>query len=131
MSEYNFKKFTARGAKLGNYSISLTKSNSFGFSAAFCGKEGIRKYKKVIMFYDKEKKSVAFHFTNEENAEGAFTVINHKKGKTSSVTCRSFLIANEIDNKPEYFGSRIPKRINYDNLILYVVDLKKDESLDN
>src|SRR3989338_5286329 len=110
MSEYNFKKFTKRGSKLGNYSISVTSSYSFGLNSGFYSKEVIKQYKKVVLFYDKAKNAVAFHFTNDEDAEGAFTVVHHNTGTTGSITARSFFIENEI-NKKELVGRKIPQKI--------------------
>lgn len=128
MEQFNFKKFTKRGAKLGSYTISLNASHSFGFNSGFYNKEGIDKYKKVILYCDRERKAVAFQFTNEEGAEGAFTVI-HGKG-AGSVTCRSFIIENDI-NKEEYYGKKQPHLVKDEKFgELWVVNLdeqKKEE----
>lgn len=110
MEIYNFRKFTRTGSRRGNYSISLSPSFSFGFLSGFYRKEGIKNYKKVILFYDKDSKAVAFQFTNDLESEGAFTVIHGKKQSTGSVTARSFVFENDL-NKKEYFGRRIPKKI--------------------
>jgi hypothetical protein len=126
MDDYKFEKFTRRGAKLGNYSISLTKNHSFGFSSAFCSQENLKQYKKVVLYYDKDKNSVAFYFTNEEDSAGAFTLVHHKTN-TAAVTCRSFCIANNII-EPKHRGPRKPRKIHYNNLVLYVVDLNLDTS---
>ena len=122
MNDYNFKKFTKIGSRLSSYSISFNgKSYSFGFNSGFYAKEEINQYKKVVLFYDKEKKVVAFRFINEDE-KGAFTLVHSTKGKTGSITAKSFIIDNEL-NKEEYYGKKIPEKINYDNLVLYVIHL--------
>jgi hypothetical protein len=120
--DYNFKKFTKVGSKLGNYTISLSgKSFSFGFNSGFYTKENIKDYKKVVLFYDAKNKAVAFKFTNDEEAEGAFTVIHSNNGSTGSVTAKSFIINNGIS---EYSGKKKPNIIKDDDFgELFVINL--------
>lgn len=127
MENYNFKKFIKVGSKLGNYSISFNgKSFSFGFNSGFFVKENIAGFKKVILFYDDNKKAVAFNFTNDEQAEGAFSVIHSKNQTTGSVTAKSFVVENSLC-KDEYFGKKIAKKIKDENLgELFVIDLLDD-----
>ncbi len=125
MSDYNFIRFTKTGSKLGNYGISVNSSNSFGLLSGFYSKEGIIKFKKVVLFFDKSKKAVAFSFTNDENAEGAFT-ISHSKSN-GSVSARSFFIENEL-KQSQFIGKKTPKKEKDDRLgTLYVIDLLKRE----
>ncbi len=128
---YNFKKFVKKGARLGNYSISLSPSYSFGFNSGFYNKEGVKNYKKVVLFYDKRQKTVGFQFTRDEDAEGAFTIIHGKTQSTGSVTVRSFIIQNNLYKK-NYFGKKTPTKI-IDNKIgeLFVIQLvQESEALD-
>lgn len=127
MSEYNFKKFTKTGAKLGNYTISISASCSFGFNSGFYNKEQIKNYKKVVLFFDGKRKAVAFQFTNDEKALGAFTVIHGNQGSTGSVTARSFFVENGLD-KMNYSGKKTPKKISDEALgNLYVIHLEEKE----
>ena len=121
MDNYNFEKFTNAGAKLGNYTISVNNSYSFGISSGFYAKEGIRNFKRAILFYDKKMKAVAFKFTNDEGIKGTFAVTHVKN--SASISARSFFISNEILKK-EYIGKKDPKKIDDDNHgKLYVIDL--------
>lgn len=123
MTEYTFKKFVSTGTRLGNYSISFNGSSYFGFNSGFYVKENINKYKKVVLFYDKKKKAVAFQFTNDQNAEGSFTVVHAQNQSTGSVTARSFVIGNDI-NKPRYFGKKKPIKVRDKNFgELFVINL--------
>lgn len=125
MSDYNFIRFTKTGSKLGNYAISINSSHSFGLLSGFYSKEGIAKYKKAVLFFDKSKKAVAFNFTNDEHAEGAFT-ISHGKSN-GSVSAKSFFIENDLKH-PQFLGKRIPKKEKDDRLgTLYIIDLLKKE----
>lgn len=128
MIDYNFKKFVSRGTRAGNYSISLNASLMFGFNSGFYEKENIRNYKKVILYYDNQNSSVAFQFTNDEHTEGAFTVIHSKDSNSGSVTARSFIRVHEL-NKKEYYGKKVPKKINYKGIAtLYVIDLTSNNA---
>ncbi|MCG2694627.1 hypothetical protein L6261_00900 [Candidatus Parcubacteria bacterium] len=123
MSDYNFVKFTKIGSKTSNYSISLTGSYSFGFNSGFYSRESIKDYKKVFLFYDKNKKAVAFQFVRDENSKGAFKIVHSKVGTTGSVTAKSFITQNEID-KREYFGQKEPKKMVDESLgQIYVINL--------
>jgi len=126
MNQYNFVKFTKTGSKLGNYSIGLTKSQTFGFNSGFYNREGIKNYKKVVLFYDKKQKSVAFQFINDERAEGAYTLI-HING-AGSVTPRSFIAENDLD-KDEYRGQRTPEKVRDPQFgTLYVIQLMQSKN---
>lgn len=123
MSEYSFKKFTKTGSKLGNYTITVSKGGTFGFNAGFYDKEGIAKYKKVVLYYDAKKRAVAFQFTRDTNAEGSFTLIHSNAGSTGSVTAHSFFINNGLD-KMNISGRKTPKKISDQEVgTLYVIDL--------
>lgn len=127
MSDYKFNKFTGMGSKLNNYSISVGKGHTFGFLSGFYVKEQLTKYKKVYLFFDPEKKAVAFKFLTDADAKGAFTIIHSKQGNAGSVTARSFVESIQIGGD-EYTGQRSPKKI-YDSEHgdLYVIDLLSDE----
>lgn len=120
---YKFNKFTSIHSKTSNYTISINRSYSFGFNSAFYKRENIKKYKKVVLFYDPNKRAVGFQFVNDENTQGAFTLIHGNFGTTGSVTARSFFIENDL-HKEEYFGKKIPKKIEDPKFgSLYVIDL--------
>lgn len=125
MKEFNFKKFTNRGARTGAYTISLNASNNFGFNSQFYNKESINKYKKVVLFYDPANNAVGFQFTNDEKAEGSFAIIHHKG--TGAVACRSFILENKLNNK-EYYGKKIPFKVETEQYgQLFVVNLEQEE----
>lgn len=128
--KYNFKRFIKVGSKLSNRSISFNgKSFSFGFNSGFYTREKIDMYKKVILFFDKEKKAIAFHFTNDENAQGVFTVIHGNNKTTGSVTAKSFVINNKLDN-PKYFGRKEPKKIKDEEIgELFVIELDEQKQI--
>jgi hypothetical protein len=127
--EYNFKKFTRVGSKLSNYSISFNgKSYSFGFNGGFYTQENIASFKKVVLFFDEERKAVAFSFTNDEKAEGAFSLIHGSNKTSGSVTAKSFIVNSKIcDDK--YFGSKKPHKIqDVQNGQMFVVELLDEKS---
>lgn len=128
MADYNFVRFTSRGSKKGSYQISLNKSLFFGLLSGFYSKEGIKDFKKAILFYDKSRKAIAIIFTNDKNAEGAFSVTHNKNNNNSgSIAARSFFIKNEIA-QDQFFGRKIPRKERDDKLgMLYVIDLVDKE----
>ncbi len=125
-NDYNLTRFTNTGSRLGNYSISLSSANSFGFLSGFYTKENVKKYKKVILFFDNEKKAVGFKFTNDPNVEGAFTIIHGGKRTTGSVTARSFIFSNDLNEK-KYFGKKTPKKIQDSEFgEVFIIDLLQE-----
>ena len=126
VNNYSFQRFTSTGAKLGSYTISVNKSYSFGFNSGFWSKEGVSKYKKVVLFFDNKIPAIGFLFTNDENAEGAFALMNGKSN--ASVSCRSFFIKNDLLQE-RFIGRYTPKKVSDDKLgTLYVIDLIKNSS---
>lgn len=122
MSEYNLKKFLGMGSRKGDYFISYSKSG-FMISSVFYSKENIKNFSRVILYFDEEKKAVGFEFTNENNTEGAFALIHGNNETTGSISARSFVKANNLDN-PKYFGRKIPKKIAYEGVgDIFVIDL--------
>lgn len=102
-----FQKFVGNGSRFGNNSISLNASYSFGFSSSFYRTEKLKDYKRVVLYFSPSDKTVAFSFTNKDE-EGSFSVTH---GETSgSVSCRSFIIANDL-HKKELYGKKSPKKI--------------------
>jgi len=125
MSDYNFIRFIRKGSKFGNYSISINKSDSFGFNSGFYSKEEIKKFKRVILFFDKSKNAVAFQFTNDDNAEGSYAVTHGKN--SGSVSAHSFFLEHNL-KQDQFLGRKIPKKEKDDRLgTLYVIDLVKKE----
>lgn len=120
-TEYNFVRFTKTGSKLGNYCISVNASYSFGLLSGFYTKEGIQKFKKAVLFFDKAKKAVAILFTNDENAEGAFAVIHGSNN--GSISAHSFFIENDLKQE-QFLGKKIPKKQKDEKIgTLFVIDL--------
>lgn len=124
MSTYDFVRFTSRGSKKGSYEISINKSFFFGLLSGFYSKEGIKDFKKAILFFDKGKKAIAIKFTNNEAEEGAFAVTHNKDNNNSgSIAARSFFIKNEI-TQDQFFGRKIPRKEKDNKLgTLYIIDL--------
>lgn len=120
---YNFIRFTKIGSKLGQNAISVNSSYSFGLLAGFYSKEGIKSFKKAVLFFDKANNAVAISFTNDENAEGSFAVTHGVNN--GSISCRSFFLENNL-KQAQFLGQREPKKMKDDKLgTLYVVDLIK------
>lgn len=123
MDQYNLKKFVGVGSRSGSYFISFNKSG-FLISSGFYSKENIKNFSKTVLFFDDEKKAVGMQFTNEDNAEGAFALTHGNNRTTASISARSFVKTYNLTN-PDYFGRRIPKKINYEGAgELYIVELK-------
>ncbi len=121
-SSYNFIRFTNRGSKLGNYKISINKSQTLGLLSGFYTRESIKNYRRAVLFYDKSKNAIGISFTNDANAEGAFAVTHNPNLNTGSITAHSFFIENQIKQE-KFFGQKTPKKIKDDKLgTLFVID---------
>ena len=117
------------GSRAGDYFISLNKSG-FTISAGFCIEEKIKDFSKCIMYFDTAKKAVGFQFVNGNNVKGAFKVVHTNNGASASISPRSFIKANHIDDS-KYFGRKIPKKISKEGLgEIFVIDLVKQKDQD-
>lgn len=124
--EYNFSKFISVGSRLGNYFISLNKSG-FIISSGLYVKEGIKNFLKVVLYFDNSRKAIGMEFTTNINDEG-FTIIHNNSKTSGSVSARSFIIANSL-NDPKYYGRCKPKKINYQGKNIFVIDLISKDKL--
>lgn len=118
---YNLQRFVGVGSRRGSYFISFNKSG-FMISSGFYMKEKIKDFSKVVLYFDSEKKAVGIQFTSDSNAEGSFTLIHGNKGTTGSISVRSFVVTHNL-NKTEYYGRKIPKKIDYQGSGIFVIDL--------
>ena len=121
LNEYNFKKFIGVGSRAGSYFISFNKSG-FMISSGLYMKEKIKDFSKIVLYYDPEKKAVGIEFTKDNSAEGSFALIHGNKGTTGSISARSFIVTHDL-NKPEYFGKKVPKKIDYQGSEIFVIYL--------
>lgn len=128
--KYNLKKFIGMGSRKGDYFISFNKSG-FLISSDFCSKENVKNFSRVFLYFDEEKKAVGFQLTNENNTEGAFALIHGNNGTTGSISARSFIKANNLDNS-KFFGRKLPKKIIHEGVgDIFVIDLiAPDDSTD-
>lgn len=121
-----FIKFEDVGAKLTN-SISLTKSQSFGFAGGFVKKYNISQFNFVSLFYDNEDghNRVGFQFTKDRVGKSSFKIIFGNNRQTASIVARSFFRSFEINSK-KYEGRYEPTEMNDENFgTIYFIDLKE------
>lgn len=126
--DYNFKKFDKRNIRVEDR-ITITKSNTFGFPTKFSVDNNIKRYKYVILYYDKNKKAIGLHFTNDEEDKNKFSVNKHEK-YGASVIARSFFRTNSIDTKVHH-GRYKWKTQKIDNIgKLFIIELD-NKNLEN
>jgi len=122
--EYNFKKFEKKNVRLESR-ITLTKSNSIGFPQKFYQDNGVKKFKYVVLYWDKQNKAIGIHLTNEEG-KGGFKIIHGQK-YGAQVVVRSFLKENNIDPKV-YHGRYNWEKYNLEGAgELFVIRLEKKD----
>ena len=78
-----FEQFTKTGTKLSNNNISINKAHNFGFNSGFYHRSGIKNFKFVVLYFNKQENSIGFYFLTNE-VGGRFT-ITHSENKTSGV----------------------------------------------
>ena len=101
--EYQFKKFEKKNVRMEDR-ITITKSNQIGFPTKFYQDNGIKDFKRVVLFWDVGNQAVGVHFTNNEKEKGSFKIIHSKEGYGGSIIARSFFRTNEID--PQKYHAR-------------------------
>lgn len=89
----------------------------------------IQIHPKVVLYFDPEKKAVGIEFTKDSTVEDAFALIHGNNGRTGSISARSYIKAYDL-NKPEYFGRKVPKKIDYQGSEIFVIDLVRGKEQD-
>lgn len=124
--DYSFKKFQNRNARFESR-ISITKSNSIGFPTKFYKDNGIKQYKYVVLYYDKDKRAVGVQFTNDESEKNKFSISHSKQGYGGSIVARSFFATCNISPK-KYYGKYEWKKYPLEGVgELFVITLKERE----
>ena len=57
-----FEQFTKTGTKLSNNNISINKAHNFGFNSGFYHRSGIKNFKFVVLYFNKQENSIGFYF---------------------------------------------------------------------
>lgn len=125
MDKYNFQEYNAIGGRI-IPSISLGESGGFGVSAGFIKKYDIDSSTSAVkLFYDKEKKAVAFKFSNKIE-EGMLKIKMAPKQGGGHISANSFLIKFDLDAK-KYKGRYTPEEIEMPNVgKVYVIQLQEN-----
>lgn len=98
MNSFNFVKFDGYYSR-GDNKIGINKSGLVRLSSGFCRDTDIKKFKFVVLYYDKDNNAVAFKFTNiKEDGRLKVTV----DGTGATVSASKFLKANNL-NLRSYF----------------------------
>lgn len=123
MQDYKFVPFTNVGTRAGNYSISFNSVGFLGLNSGFYTREKIRDYKRVSLFYDKNRKAIGLKFIKDGSAPNSFAIAHSEKQTSAAVTARSFVIINDL-NKSKFNGQKTPKKVIDPNFgVLFVIEL--------
>lgn len=118
---FNFKEFKNIGAKLTPI-ISLGENSGFGISSGFSHKYDMKDIVTTKIYYDDEKKAIAFKFLKEKEKDTVGVKMREKGGY---INAKSFLKTFKIDQK-KYWGRYEPEEIMDENLgKIYVIYLKE------
>ena len=118
---FNFKEFKDVGAKLTPV-ISLGEHSGFGISSGFSHKYDMKDIVATKMYYDDEKKVIAFKFLKQKE-KGTVGVKMREKG--GYINAKSFLKTFKIDQSV-YWGRYEPEEILDEGLgKIYVIYLKE------
>lgn len=126
--EYNFKKFSGFNVRTTEPTISITKNNTFGLSAAFIMNNGISKYDYACLYYDAGNKSIGIRFTNDSAEKAKFTLTKNKNSNGANLIAHSFFRKNGIDAE-KFARKYTPKKLSLDEVgidqpgALFVIDL--------
>lgn len=127
-NKFTFVPFEDMGAKFTSYTISIGKHSGFGFNSGFYKKEGVSKYARILLMFDKSRRTVGFFFTNDDKMKGTYKIIHTNNKNSASVVVHAFFSAYTIDPK-EYAGKYTPKEYTDSTLgKLFYITLKKQRS---
>lgn len=123
MNDYSFEKYIGVGAKGGETSITFSgKYSQFSFNSGFYTSANIKNFKSVILFFDNNKKAVAFKFLSDAQS-GAFTIAHSKSGNAGYITAKSFCVKNNLVDE-QYTGRKKPIKIQDEEFgELWVINL--------
>ena len=122
--DYNFIKFENLHQRTEDR-ITVTGNSSIGFPTKFYNDNGIKDFKYVVVFYDKEKNAIGINFTNSEEEKSKFTIIRSNKGYGGQIVARSFFKSNNIDPK-KYKGRYIWEKTQIESVgEIFVILLKE------
>jgi hypothetical protein len=108
--DFNFKQFVGVGSKLSNYSISITNSAAFGLNSGFYSGEKLKEFQYVTLFYDSNRKAIAFLFTNDKTEKGTFKISHStNSGYISARTFFLSLFPGKPDEFKKYLGRYGPQ----------------------
>jgi hypothetical protein len=101
--------FGKKGARISstNIKVTITDNQTILFSAAFCHKADLQGKTAIKLGYSPSKHAIIFDFTEDQNTEGAFRLI--QRGSSAATTCRSFFNAYDLD-KAKTAGHYIPHK---------------------
>lgn len=106
MNELVFETFQHRGGKFGNYKVSITNANAFGFLAGFTLRHNLQGFGYVSLSFNKKAPTaVGFKFNNDPKFPGNFKLTHNKN--SASVSAHSFFQAYNINAK-KYQGKYEP-----------------------
>ncbi len=120
--DYNFEEFKESGGRFKPV-ISLGEKSGFGLSSGFTHAFDLKGVIGTKMYYDQNKKAVAFKFIKTKE-DGMVSVKLREKG--GYIGAQSFIGKYQIDQK-KYAGRYTPKEIKDDNLgRLFVIELSEN-----
>lgn len=94
-----WQKFTDTNQRLLD-KITITGANTFGFPREFHNNNKIGEYRYVILWYDPERHTIGFQFTNSEEEEHKYTIIRDKERKYGgSIIATSFFKTHHLNSK--------------------------------
>lgn len=129
INKLDLKKFEGFGTKV-SQKISITRSNSFGFSPAFFRENKIDKFEAALLYFDASQQVIGIKFIKPKE-EGSFTLVKYgeDKKKGGAISARSFFTNHKIDLN-EHRGKYDYEKMPTDNSTntMYLLKLEKKNS---
>ena len=118
------KKFEGFGSKVSR-KISITRSNSFGFSPTFFRENRLTAFEAALLYYDATQQVIGIKFVNQKE-EGSFTLVKYGEGNKigGAISARSFFTNHEIDLN-EHRGKYDYETIEDNGSKIYLIKLEK------
>jgi hypothetical protein len=121
----NFVEVRTFGSRVGSNYIGINGSGAVSFYSGFYRSNGISRFEKCLMLYDKDAELIGFQLGGKELGDGTFPLNHNPKNKTAWISAQNFFKLNPELILLKIKGKYVPEIVKDENRgDVFVIDLK-------